>query len=97
MPTGTADTYYTNADDDLRLTQADPYCALVRAIIVRAFRDSCGRIGTEMRAMDSELRVGCITDAIHFFNDGRFAHWCELLGANPEWVLREMRIREAGN
>ena len=80
--TPTSGAWYSNADDNLRLTKVDPYHALVRAIIARAYWDSIGRVGTA--GMTEGRRYMVMQDAIEFFKDGRCLHLVECIGCDPE-------------
>ena len=77
--------YYSHADDNLRLTPADPYRELVRAIIKRAYWDSLGKTGNSGHKTDEE-RYRIMQDARRFFQDGRCHHWLECLDVDPEKV-----------
>ena len=71
--------YIAAVEDDLHLSTIDPYHALIRAIIVRAHRDSCGNVGKNGQQIP-EVRTGWILDAVAFFKDGRAEHLCDMLG-----------------
>ena len=67
------------ADDDLKLSEADGYYDLVRAMIARAYQDSVGNTGASGN-LTLEARQRWTMDAIAFFKDNRCKHWCQLLG-----------------
>lgn len=58
---------------------------VVYGIIARAYWDSRGKPLGGRDILDSE-RV----DAVLFFKDGRFAHWCSSLGIDTEMMLLEI-------
>ena len=73
--------YISATDDNLRLSLIDPYHALVRAIIKRAYWDSVGRVGGS-KTRNEHYRI--MQDASRFFSDGRCLHLVECLGCDPE-------------
>ena len=79
--------YFHDADTDLKLSEADPYYALVRAVIARAFWDAQGNIGTSSYKAE-EVKAAIIQDAIAFFNDGWCLHFVELLGCDVDKLDR---------
>ena len=84
------------ADDDLKLQEHEPYCDLARAMLKRAFRDSIGKTGVE-HASRGDKRFLIISDAQAFMAGPGFRHWCELLGVNPDDMLRLIKERGRGN
>ena len=87
---------HTPADDYTMLQWHEPFCCLVRAMIVRAHRDSIGQVGIE-HASRGDKRFLIVKDAQAFMAGPGFRHYCELLGANPDDMLRLIEERERGN
>ena len=90
-------THNPPAHDDLRLQESEPYCDLARAIIKRAYRDSIGLIGHE-HALTDKTRAESIRNVrsgIAFMCGRGFKHWCDLLGADPDDMLRMIEARES--
>ena len=77
--TSPSNAYQHDADDDLKLGEADGYYDLVRAMIARAYQDSVGNTGTSGN-LTLEARQRWTMDGIAFFKDNRCKHWCQLLG-----------------
>ena len=92
-------THNPPSNDDLRIQVNEPYCDLARAIIKRAYRDSLGLVGKER-----DQTPGVIADNLQYVRSGiafmcgpGFQHWCELLGANPDDMLRLIEARGSDN
>ena len=73
-------------DDDLQLSEAEPYRMLAYAMIKRAFRDSIGKTGVE-HASRGDKRFLIMADAKDFMQGQGFRHYCELLGCDPDYML----------
>lgn len=82
-------THNPPAHDDLRLQESEPFCRLTDAMIVRAFRDATGRVGTEHNLSD-QARYAVMTDGKLFFKDGRFEFWCDLLGIDYDSIMARL-------
>jgi len=76
-------------NDNLRLNESEPFCRLVDAMIVRAYRDATGRTGTE-HALIGDQRYLVMADGAAFFKDGRFSFWCDLLGIDYDSVMEKL-------
>ena len=93
-------THRQSDHDDLRLSEAEPFCVIARMIIKRAWRDSLGKVGYE--SPDSPKvraeRSNAMQTGIEFMNGGEFAHWCQLLGIDdPDHMLALIEERQRGN
>ena len=62
-------------------TPYDSYCAIIAAVIVRAYEDARGHV--EQEPENKQKRVDIILDAAQYFNDDRYEWHMELLGRDP--------------
>jgi len=70
-------------DNAVQVTTYDAHCALVRAVIARAYWDSLGRIGMSSYKTE-ERRYAIMRDGSLFFKDGRCRHFLELIDCDPD-------------
>ena len=62
-------------------TPYESYCAIVAAVIVRAYDDARGKV--EKEPENKQQRIDIIQDAAQYFNDDRYEWHMELLGRDP--------------
>ena len=85
----------SGSGDDLRLEWNEPFCNLARALIKRMWKDSRGQVGT-INGQTNDDQMRHVRRGIEFMDGFEFRHYCELLGANPDDMLRMIRARENG-
>ena len=72
------------------VTEVDPYRALVRSIMVRAYRDAFGHFDNQSHHSDEVVDMD-VQDAVDFFSDGRWFRFCDYLGIDdPAGLLAEI-------